>query len=793
MGRLWSFGRRSARELDAIVARFVADQSIPAPSLPTDVASPLTRELAAAASSALSEALGHVTLAEVTKEALLSTRLMNILRDPDVGAMEVAEFLAPDGTGRALLLRLPNCGRKTLHELERYCRQYAARALASGDSDDGSHPPRAEVLELINAATGGTSITFSEEESEGPEGSDAESLIRWGFGKLKEREVTILTLRYGLDGSAPQTLEEVASPWGLTRERIRQIEAKALRKLQRMLLAKLSAALDEAATIFWEGYEGDFIPAPGGGDFRRELPPFVRLCLDISGTEAGDWIRARAVPASYGVLRPGADVEALSAIAEALERAARSNLLPTALCNLADADTHALDLAARAETRLFVAEGYLFERKPHARMKRAVRAHAILADAGRALSLEELAELYWTRTAGDACSLRDLVIVMEALPHLFIELDEGVWAGIGRGGTPPPCCYEVPPPKVEPEVDSSTLAGAIRDALIERGPTSLGDLYRDGDKIVPPGRSRISIGPILLGRPELFLRVLPGVYALQGRVPTQRQMVDEPVPFLLNAYQGRVYAFARRGGEAWGTFPLWTVEAEYRLCRWARFEAEDPLFRSLLAIASIDEWPVSDPVKNEWRRLADQRARFELAPPRSLRPEPRPPLDRLLAAAVATRDRGNANWLLFNRIMGRRIDSVGGRSLLGLMLALGALEPPVAQDGKESWQLPHTATERAARLAEELGDAMARAGELDWSSPIGKEIAARALSAEESRLGWASLDGVDELLNTEAAPTAQAFVDDEDEDALFDRLMQEHRRVHEAQKRDTLAQWLLDD
>ena len=49
---------------------------------------------------------------------------------------------------------------------------------------------------------------------------------------LTEREQMILKLRFGFDDGCPRTLEEVGKVYNVTRERIRQIEEKALRKLK---------------------------------------------------------------------------------------------------------------------------------------------------------------------------------------------------------------------------------------------------------------------------------------------------------------------------------------------------------------------------------------------------------------------------------------------------------------------------------------------------------------------------------------------------------------------------------
>jgi len=56
---------------------------------------------------------------------------------------------------------------------------------------------------------------------------------------LTEREEKVIKLRFGLDDGRPRTLEEVGKEFNITRERIRQIEAKALRKLKHQSRSKV--------------------------------------------------------------------------------------------------------------------------------------------------------------------------------------------------------------------------------------------------------------------------------------------------------------------------------------------------------------------------------------------------------------------------------------------------------------------------------------------------------------------------------------------------------------------------
>jgi RNA polymerase primary sigma factor len=77
---------------------------------------------------------------------------------------------------------------------------------------------------------------FIESDGETPEDQVSKNLLREDLEKvldsLSPRERDVLRLRYGLDDGRMKTLEEIGQIFNVTRERIRQIEAKALRKLR---------------------------------------------------------------------------------------------------------------------------------------------------------------------------------------------------------------------------------------------------------------------------------------------------------------------------------------------------------------------------------------------------------------------------------------------------------------------------------------------------------------------------------------------------------------------------------
>lgn len=118
------------------------------------------------------------------------------------------------------------------HHLEldaRRIRQYrkASRAPVSLDSPIGDDDS-VSVAEVV--ADGNAVVPY-----DGIVRDSDRELLRKVLAALDVREKKILTMRFGLNGDEPQMLEEVGKRFGVTRERIRQIQEQALRKLRGLI------------------------------------------------------------------------------------------------------------------------------------------------------------------------------------------------------------------------------------------------------------------------------------------------------------------------------------------------------------------------------------------------------------------------------------------------------------------------------------------------------------------------------------------------------------------------------
>lgn len=154
---------------------------------------------------------------------------------------------------QARTIRVPVHMVETINKLSRYQRQLTLELNREPTDEElakkmGMSPDK--VREVIKIAQDPVSLEtpIGEEEDShlgdfvpdesnmSPEDFTIHEMLKEEIGDvlltLTEREEQVLRLRFGLDDGFPKTLEEVGQMFGVTRERIRQIEAKALRKLR---------------------------------------------------------------------------------------------------------------------------------------------------------------------------------------------------------------------------------------------------------------------------------------------------------------------------------------------------------------------------------------------------------------------------------------------------------------------------------------------------------------------------------------------------------------------------------
>ncbi|MCM6773452.1 sigma-70 family RNA polymerase sigma factor [Nocardia sp. CDC159] len=155
-------------------------------------------------------------LVEVLNQVTRTRRAMLVELGREPGTAELAAALGLPEHKVELVLR---------HERE----PVSLHAPVGGDDSDG------ELGDLLP------------DDAPGPAATVATAALRHHLDQvlatLSEREAAVLSMRYGLDDDQPRTLDQIGACYGLTRERIRQIESKGMAKLRRPASTRVLADL----------------------------------------------------------------------------------------------------------------------------------------------------------------------------------------------------------------------------------------------------------------------------------------------------------------------------------------------------------------------------------------------------------------------------------------------------------------------------------------------------------------------------------------------------------------------
>ncbi len=150
-------------------------------------------------------------------------------------------------------IRIPVHMVETMHRIQRCARQLLqenGREASTEEIAELSGLPADKVREIMQMAQEPISIDspvgedeessigefIADEASPEPDEIVGKTMLKEQISEvlktLTDREENVIRMRFGLDDGIPRTLEEVGKEFNITRERIRQIEAKALRKLR---------------------------------------------------------------------------------------------------------------------------------------------------------------------------------------------------------------------------------------------------------------------------------------------------------------------------------------------------------------------------------------------------------------------------------------------------------------------------------------------------------------------------------------------------------------------------------
>ncbi|QFT75877.1 sigma factor-like helix-turn-helix DNA-binding protein [Ruegeria sp. THAF33] len=338
------------------------------------------------------------------------TRLTNLLKiDQKEHRSSFGDFLKTYDETSLRIRSLPGCGRKSIEQLNQIVSRVIEARLSICGADTKIAPQLRSLLhgDILSDSSLAKIIELGNIKPEDIKASESSSIeeltvaevIAGSVSSLNERQQDILHRRYGINSGETETLEQVASSYDVTRERIRQIEKKAKQKLQTKRTIKiLIGALEQEGSLEKLFKNRKIVSEEQISAVSKLLAPEERLAVDLAYGDLRSYLDAESIRTDAGWVQEH-DLLTMSHEPEDLSGSFRQRIvsaigeqkLPIRLSEIAaslpDYPLSEIkgELSARFEASL---EGDLVRAAP--RLPSSVRCILILREAGHAMHCDEI-------------------------------------------------------------------------------------------------------------------------------------------------------------------------------------------------------------------------------------------------------------------------------------------------------------------------------------------------------------------------------------------------------------------
>lgn len=652
------------------------------------------------------EKVRNFSLIDLVQWAKVSKRLANgVARAQQEGRMPfqtVGEYLDAGSSAFEKMVRIENIGHKSASEFEALIESFTQApvdALAHVNS-----PPSTDYENLLVKR-----VTL-------------EDFLLGSLENLTGRQRHVIIDRYGMKGTTRKTLEAVGKQHNLKRERIRQIELRAVRKLKGDSESVMKSYVkNKQQEIYEKLAEGKHvIPFKQLSKQEAALPGEYRLALDVAYGSVKRWLQDVAQSTSLGWCLFSFTPGDINAWKKRIDKYCKDISLPCPIANTIEPlrlTRNQIEVALEFMQDYKIFSDYLFRGNITPRKMRCARLHQLMSCAfeKEAVLIEQALHKYHTYYPSDLCSARDLSITLRASPHLFVNLSESGWTSIGGArstlvpkgeGRVETGNYSLPVTSAKSSSGKESLFQILHKIIENEGPMSFLTAKNRFIEIAGSKYSPNSVFPTLVMN-VAFARMAPGIFGTKSQLEALDPLRSVST-LLLRKIQCRIYVLARAACQPRIEYPLWTPAMERAWCRWADNQAEKTLFQSLLSVVEPKTWPVPGVESRWWSSRKEKEGRYRLgsAPLGLCKKVPDP--DGLYAVLLYTRAKRKINWMVANRIIGCRIDDRHIVSTLALLVAVKALRPI------GSWQQHHEVGENIDGALMGLEKERVKKGFIEW-------------------------------------------------------------------------------